>query len=95
VLQGVTTLDEIARMVYMGRDAVRACPSCRTPLGTEHDYCAACGTFVGDHCQSCHRRVQPGWQFCAFCGESARTESRGHARNTGGPRVVPKLRKVS
>jgi type II secretory ATPase GspE/PulE/Tfp pilus assembly ATPase PilB-like protein/RNA polymerase subunit RPABC4/transcription elongation factor Spt4 len=70
VLQGITTLEEVSRVIHLGQAAAKMCPTCRYLLGQEYDYCPSCGHFVGDHCNGCRRRVQPGWTFCAFCGDS-------------------------
>ena len=68
VLAGVTTLDEVSRVVYLAESGVRICPSCSNVLAAEYDYCTSCGDFVGEHCEHCKRRVAPDWTFCPFCG---------------------------
>jgi len=71
VLSGVTTLDEVTRVVYLDDQSGKVCPSCRTVLTRDFEYCPACGDFVGEHCPSCRRRMQAGWAFCPYCGADA------------------------
>jgi type IV pilus assembly protein PilB len=71
VMAGLTTLDEVSRVVYLAEAGVRICPTCSNVLASEYDYCTSCGDFVGENCEHCKRRVSPDWTFCPFCGESA------------------------
>jgi type IV pilus assembly protein PilB len=68
VLDGITTLDEVTRVVYLADPGAKVCPSCTGVLSKEFDYCPTCGDFVGDHCERCRRRVHPQWTYCPFCG---------------------------
>jgi RNA polymerase subunit RPABC4/transcription elongation factor Spt4 len=71
VLTGITTLDEVSRVVYLAESGVRICPTCGHVLAAEYDYCTSCGDFVGEHCEHCKRRVAPDWTVCPFCGAAA------------------------
>jgi type IV pilus assembly protein PilB len=72
MLAGITTLDEINRVVYVAEENRRLCPFCSTVLAGEFDYCTACGHFVGDSCVQCHRRLNSHWSYCPFCGTTNR-----------------------
>ena len=82
VMAGISTLDEVSRVVYLAEAGVRICPTCNNVLASEYDYCTSCGDFVGEHCEHCKRRVSPDWTFCPFCGEPA---SRYQDLVTAGP----------
>jgi type IV pilus assembly protein PilB len=71
VMSGVTTLEEVTRMVYLEELSGKVCPSCRNVLSQDFEYCPGCGSFVGDHCESCRRRLNPEWTFCPSCGAHA------------------------
>jgi len=71
-LRGVTTLDEVMRVVYLPEQGVKVCGSCNTVVSEEFEYCPQCGHFVGEHCSSCHRRLEAGWSFCPRCGTTAK-----------------------
>jgi type IV pilus assembly protein PilB len=72
VLKGVTTLDEVARVVYLAEQGVKVCGSCSTVVADEFEFCHQCGHFVGEHCGGCKRRMEANWAFCPTCGAAAR-----------------------
>ena len=71
VLSGLTTLEEVTRVVYLAEEGARVCPGCRAVLAREFEYCPACGAFVGEHCEHCRRRLDPAWSFCPYCGDDS------------------------
>ena len=72
VLKGVTTLDEVTRVVYLAEQGVKVCGSCSTVVSAEFEFCHQCGHFVGEHCGGCKRRMEANWAFCPTCGTAAR-----------------------
>src|SRR5262249_37632592 len=79
-IEGRTTIDEVARVVYLEEQGVKLCPNCQAVLMEEFDYCPTCGDFVGDHCGSCRRRPHPEWTFCPHCGWGAKEGAEPPAR---------------
>jgi len=71
-LRGITTLEEVSRVVYLPEQGVKMCSSCRTVVPAEFEHCTQCGHFVGEHCGQCKRRMEPKWGFCPTCGTAAR-----------------------
>src|SRR5262249_42899912 len=100
-LRGITTLDEVSRVVYLPEQGVKMCGSCRTIVSAEFEHCPQCGHFVGEHCGQCKRRMEPQWGFCPTCGSAAQggrgaprgaTPAReGHAVGTVPPRLLTPL----
>jgi type IV pilus assembly protein PilB len=87
VLAGVTTLDEVNRVVYLAEENRRLCPHCTCVLAGEFDYCPSCGHFVGDSCVQCHRKLNTHWGYCPFCGTTNRA-----SRDQGRPAYIdPRL----
>jgi type IV pilus assembly protein PilB len=83
VLEGITTLEEVTRVVYLADPGAKLCPSCSSVLSKEFDYCPSCGEFVGEHCERCRRRVHPQWTYCPFCGGPTHANGgKGAARST-------------
>ena len=72
MMAGITTLEEVNRVVYVAEEQHRLCPYCTTVLAGEFDYCTSCGHFVGDSCVQCHRRLNGHWSYCPFCGTTNR-----------------------
>jgi len=75
VLKGVTTLDEVARVVYLAEQGIKMCSSCNAIFAMDYEYCWQCGHFVGEHCSTCHRRVEQRWTFCPTCGTPTKRSS--------------------
>ncbi|MEQ1833196.1 MAG: ATPase, T2SS/T4P/T4SS family [Candidatus Eisenbacteria bacterium] len=72
VLKGVTTLEEVTRVVYLAEQGVKVCGSCSTVVSADFEFCHQCGHFVGEHCGGCKRRMEGNWAFCPTCGTAAR-----------------------
>ena len=69
----------MARVVYLAEQGVKLCPTCQTVLMKEYEYCPSCGEFVGEHCEHCHHRLDPGWTFCPYCGSDAKEGQQKHS----------------
>jgi type IV pilus assembly protein PilB len=74
VKSGVTTPEELLRVVTEVREMRSLCPGCGTAVGVDFNACPSCGKRIGGGCPHCGRALQPGWNFCPFCTRS--TESR-------------------
>jgi len=67
VLTGVTTVDEVYRVVETEGDFASACPQCATPLEAEFVMCPACGYSVSSTCPGCRKSLSLEWKFCPYC----------------------------
>jgi len=68
VAAGITTLEELARVVYLGKeDETGACPDCLAAMPAGSSACANCSGPQG-RCPSCARESQAGWKVCPWCG---------------------------
>jgi len=85
-LRGITTLDEVSRVVYLAEQGVKLCGSCNTIVSQEFEYCHSCGHFVGEHCSNCQRRVEVNWKFCPKCGHATK-------RSAAAPKADSQARK--
>jgi type II secretory ATPase GspE/PulE/Tfp pilus assembly ATPase PilB-like protein/RNA polymerase subunit RPABC4/transcription elongation factor Spt4 len=97
-LRGITTLDEVTRVVYLPEQGLKMCGSCQSVVSQDFEYCPECGHFVGEHCAHCKRRVQPTWGFCPTCGTAAkRSAAEAHKLEPRKRRDSPStlLRRVS
>src|SRR5262249_39741871 len=71
-LRGITTLEEVTRVVYLPEQGGKVCGSCPAVVSQEVEYCPQCGHLVGAHRSNCHRRVEAAWGFCPTCGHAAK-----------------------
>jgi type IV pilus assembly protein PilB len=67
VLTGVTTVDEVYRVVETEGDFASACPQCATPLEAVFVMCPACGYSVSSTCPGCRKSLSQEWKFCPYC----------------------------
>jgi type IV pilus assembly protein PilB len=78
VKAGVTTAEELLRVVTEVREMRSICPGCSGPVALDFVACPSCGRRLSGACPGCSRSLQPGWTFCPYCarGTEARTERR-------------------
>ncbi len=70
VAAGITTFEELNRVVYLtkeDKEAMAVCPSCSQPLIDRNDVCPHCRDFTKQICSSCGKERQPGWNLCPYC----------------------------
>jgi len=79
VKSGITTPEELLRVVTEVREMRTLCPQCGTAVGVDFNACPQCGKRIGGGCPHCGRALQPGWNFCPYC-----------TRSTAEPKRVPK-----
>jgi hypothetical protein len=73
VKAGVTTPEELLRVVTEVREARSACPGCGGSVSADFVACPSCGHRVGGGCPHCGKPVQSGWKFCPYCARSTET----------------------
>jgi hypothetical protein len=44
------------------------CPKCGMLVRSAFAFCPRCGTELLRACKACHRKLEPGWLNCAYCG---------------------------
>ncbi len=78
VKAGVTTAEELLRVVTEVREMRSVCPGCSGPVALDFVACPSCGRRLSGACPGCSRSLQPGWTFCPYCarGTEARSERR-------------------
>ena len=79
VKSGVTTPEELLRVVTEVREVRTLCSGCGAAVGVDFMACPHCGKRLSGGCPHCGRAMQPGWNFCAYCARST-TESRRPAK---------------
>jgi type IV pilus assembly protein PilB len=71
VKSGVTTPEELLRVVTEVREMRALCTGCGSAVGVDFNACPQCGKRVGSGCPHCGRAMQSGWNFCPYCAKSA------------------------
>ncbi len=80
VKAGVTTPDELLRVVTEVRAARATCAGCGASVSADFMACPSCGHRVGAGCPHCERPLQPGWKFCPYCSRSTEAPRRSSKR---------------
>jgi type IV pilus assembly protein PilB len=70
VKSGITTPEELLRVVTEVREMRTLCIGCGMAVGVDFLACPNCGKRVGGGCPHCGRALQPGWNFCPYCARS-------------------------
>ncbi|HXG89394.1 MAG TPA: ATPase, T2SS/T4P/T4SS family [Vicinamibacterales bacterium] len=73
VKAGLTTPEELLRVVTEVKEIRTMCPACNGPVGLDFVACPNCGTRLSGACPGCNRALQPGWQFCPYCARTTIT----------------------
>ena len=67
VKAGLTSAEELFRVVTEVKEVRTLCPSCQAAVGVDFMACPQCGQRLQAGCVKCGRSLQPGWQFCPYC----------------------------
>ncbi len=67
VREGVTSLDELLRVVEVEENYETLCVQCHGVLHADFLTCPACGTPAANRCPQCGKTLHPGWTFCPRC----------------------------
>lgn len=72
---GLTTLEELLRVIGPQIAYERACPHCGKMVDAKFLFCPFCGTFKSNCCKGCKMPLEEEWAVCPFCGVEKGTES--------------------
>ena len=67
VLKGITSVEEVRRVIQADEEFGAICTNCGYVLSSEFVACPQCGRKVIETCQDCNRMIDPQWKFCPYC----------------------------
>jgi len=67
VKAGITTADELLRVVAEVRAPRVACPGCGAAVATDFKVCPRCAHRLSSGCHKCGRGLQADWDYCPYC----------------------------
>jgi type IV pilus assembly protein PilB len=76
VKSGITTPEELLRVVTEVREVRTLCSGCGSAVGVDFVACPHCGKRQGGGCPHCGRALQPGWNFCPYCTRGTETTAK-------------------
>lgn len=74
--EGVTTVDELLRVIQVDAASGTACPECAHLISPEFVACPACGHRLIHTCDACRAVVDPDWAFCPYCSSTRKAPVR-------------------
>jgi len=89
VKAGVTTAEELLRVVTEVREIRSICPACNGPVALDFVACPGCGHRLSGACPGCGRGLQPGWTFCPYCARGTEPRSARRLRERHLHRELP------
>ena len=67
--EGLTSMQELLRVLGPQKKLTRTCPACAQPVATTHRACTRCGTLVSPACRGCGENIETGWSYCPTCAK--------------------------
>jgi len=72
VRNGLTTIEELMRVIELEEGLQTLCPNCGRYLHLDFLVCPHCGTPAAHHCGGCGKPLQPEWKVCPYCRQAVR-----------------------
>jgi len=69
VRSGLTTLEEVLRVMGAQNSGEINCPHCNVNLEERYRFCPFCGGTVTPRCERCGKLLASNWKCCPNCGE--------------------------
>jgi type II secretory ATPase GspE/PulE/Tfp pilus assembly ATPase PilB-like protein len=66
---GLTTIEELGRILEVSEYAAASCPGCGRHLNSEYRFCPYCRAVLRRACAGCGRSLLSAWLACAHCGQ--------------------------
>ncbi|HUF23677.1 MAG TPA: ATPase, T2SS/T4P/T4SS family [Vicinamibacterales bacterium] len=97
VKAGVTTPEELLRVVTEVREMRTLCGGCGNTVAIDFVACPSCGHRLQNSCGKCSRTLQPGWNFCPYCASSSEPKAsrKSKRQRAGDPSELPAPTRVS
>lgn len=70
VRAGLTTLEEVLRVIEVEEEGRVVCPQCKKAIHSDYVVCPHCKFNVQLTCNACQRQLQPEWCICPYCRHS-------------------------
>ena len=68
VKAGITTCEEVLRVMGSQNRLEIPCPKCGTGLKERFQFCPFCGAAINPRCAGCGKSLELGWKNCPYCG---------------------------
>ncbi|MEO6027365.1 MAG: ATPase, T2SS/T4P/T4SS family [Candidatus Binatia bacterium] len=79
---GLTTVEELQRVVQIGDSAGTQCPGCKKEIAEDYSVCPHCSKTLRSTCSGCAKPLNPEWVRCPYCGSAATVDETPAAAET-------------
>jgi type IV pilus assembly protein PilB len=81
--QGVTTLEEVLRVVQLQEDEITRCPKCNAFINLDFSSCPYCLLELKRLCQQCGQELKLEWNICPYCSAQVKRAQGGDGSGEG------------
>lgn len=74
VRQGLTTIEEVMRVVQVQEDEITRCPKCESFINLDFSTCPYCMYELKHLCASCGQELKMEWRICPYCNTRTTTQ---------------------
>ncbi|MFQ5662467.1 MAG: ATPase, T2SS/T4P/T4SS family [Terriglobia bacterium] len=67
VKEGITTVEEVLRVIQLQEDEVVRCPNCGSLINLDFATCPYCLFALKVVCEACGQELKPEWRICPYC----------------------------
>jgi type IV-A pilus assembly ATPase PilB len=67
VRQGITTLEEVLRVIQLQEEEITRCPKCNSFINLDFSTCPYCLHALKYLCESCGQELKLEWRICPYC----------------------------
>jgi CheY-like chemotaxis protein len=90
VRAGVTTLEEVLRVIQLEETDIVGCPSCGSFINRDFSTCPYCLHTLRHICDHCGQELHPDWKLCPYCNKrTARQLEQEAAAKASAPAAAP------
>lgn len=69
IQKGLTTCEEVLRVLGVQNIQEHFCPYCAEPIKEKYKFCPYCAREILLFCSGCNRLMEPDWNACPSCGK--------------------------
>jgi len=67
VKRGITTIEEVLRVIQLQEDEIIRCPNCGSLINLDFAICPYCLFALKVVCEACRQELKPEWRICPYC----------------------------
>lgn len=67
IKHGITTIEEVLRVIQLQEDEIIRCPNCGSLINLDFAICPYCLFALKVVCEACRQELKPEWRICPYC----------------------------